>query len=71
MTDRRMKEFYVTRKLQAKGGHGHLFERNGEFAFGPKRLATRFHGRIEADRVRIIISKRGLISTKRTKVVRA
>ena len=50
-------EFYVRRRASPRLGR-YLFERNGEFGWGPKRIATKFRGSIDAERAACLIGKR-------------
>lgn len=47
--NRPKKEFYVRRTAPSRAGR-YLFERDGKFGWGPKRIATRFRGSLDAER---------------------
>lgn len=42
-------EFYVERMTSTRGKR-FLFERDGKFGWGTKAIATRFHGKVDAER---------------------
>lgn len=65
MASRRLAEFVVFRP-DAGRGKQYLFEHNGQLRFGPKAVATRYRGRIAAERARLLAPL-----TIRSKVVRA
>lgn len=63
------KEFHVTRKHPARGVTQYLFQVDDRLCWGPKRLATKFRGRLLAERIaHIAMSNK---SKPRCKVVRA
>lgn len=62
-------DFHIVR-LPSAPGFRYVFERNGEFGLGPKSIATKFRGRVDAERVRRIVVKHG-VPYRRSRIVRA
>lgn len=55
---RHRQEYYVERPRVVRGRRW-LFERNGQFGWGPKAIATRFRGTVDAKRAAAIATNHG------------